>query len=182
MGGAASGSTYEAAIEQYCGLEAEVTDPSTGKTAKLYIGDSFAHPPTEGSIDIMLGAFTALNGNPNQNKDIVIKNAQWKLTGGKNPQYSAKGPGGNGGGSTTTTSGSTGGPGSSGSGSEGASPTTLLPSPSSSKYSSSSSEGGDSRKTSKNSGPDCTWGCWGWDCSVDVPCQGPWTCKGSYCK
>ncbi|KAL5392065.1 hypothetical protein PMIN02_006289 [Paraphaeosphaeria minitans] len=33
-----------------------------------------------------------------------------------------------------------------------------------------------------NSGVGCDWGCWGWDCSADVPCQEPWTCKGGYCK
>ncbi|KAL5386154.1 hypothetical protein DPSP01_004238 [Paraphaeosphaeria sporulosa] len=33
-----------------------------------------------------------------------------------------------------------------------------------------------------NSGVGCDWGCWGWDCSASVPCQGPWTCKGGYCK
>jgi hypothetical protein len=27
--------------QKYCGLEAKVTDPSTGKTSLLYIGDSF---------------------------------------------------------------------------------------------------------------------------------------------
>jgi hypothetical protein len=28
----------------------------------------------------------------------------------------------------------------------------------------------------------CWWGCYGWDCSASVPCQGPWTCKSGYCK
>jgi hypothetical protein len=27
--------------QKYCGLEAKVTDPSTGKTMLMYIGDSF---------------------------------------------------------------------------------------------------------------------------------------------
>ncbi|KAF1948532.1 glycoside hydrolase [Byssothecium circinans] len=36
--------------------------------------------------------------------------------------------------------------------------------------------------TSKPASGKCDWGCFGWDCSATVPCQGSYTCKGGYCK
>ena len=112
MGGAASGSAWTAATKQYCGLEAKVTDTKTGKTSLMYIGDSFAHPPSPGSIDIMLGAYSTLDGNPGGNKNTVIKDVQWELTGNMNTAYMAPGaPGatpGQGGGSTSSTGGGAG--------------------------------------------------------------------------
>lgn len=44
MGGATYNSNpdaWRAQSRKYCGLEAQVTDPSTGKTLLLYIGDAF---------------------------------------------------------------------------------------------------------------------------------------------
>lgn len=44
MGGATYNSdpvAWKQQTQKYCGLEAKVTDPSTGKTMLLYIGDAF---------------------------------------------------------------------------------------------------------------------------------------------
>lgn len=44
MGGATYNSNpdaWRAQSRKFCGLEAQVTDPSTGKTSLLYIGDAF---------------------------------------------------------------------------------------------------------------------------------------------
>lgn len=44
MGGATYNSNptaWKQQTQKYCGLEAKVTDPTTGKTSLLYIGDSF---------------------------------------------------------------------------------------------------------------------------------------------
>jgi hypothetical protein len=44
MGGATFNSNPDAWRQQtrkYCGLEAKVTDPTTGKSQLMYIGDSF---------------------------------------------------------------------------------------------------------------------------------------------
>ncbi|KAJ3012643.1 hypothetical protein HKX48_006178 [Thoreauomyces humboldtii] len=80
---------------KYCGLEAEVTDPSTGITKILYIVDAFDHQyvRSPGSIDIMTKAWESLTSQDANDKDIVIKGVQWKLTGKRNPKYAFKGPG-----------------------------------------------------------------------------------------
>jgi len=44
MGGATYNSNptaWKQQTQKYCGLEAKVTDPSTGKTMLMYIGDAF---------------------------------------------------------------------------------------------------------------------------------------------
>ncbi|KAJ4151551.1 hypothetical protein LMH87_012243 [Akanthomyces muscarius] len=76
MGGATYNSNpdaWRAQSRKYCGLEAQVTDPSTGKTSLLYIGDAFddAWIKRTGSIDIMIDAFSNLHGNPNGNKNTL---------------------------------------------------------------------------------------------------------------
>ncbi|KAK7428394.1 hypothetical protein QQZ08_005013 [Neonectria magnoliae] len=96
MGGATYGSNptaWKAATKKYCGLEAKLTDPATGKTKLMYVGDAFddAWVRTPSSIDIMIDAFTAVNGNPNGNKNIVINPVKWELTGNVNTQYAAAG-------------------------------------------------------------------------------------------
>lgn len=60
MGGATYSSNPDAWRQQtrkYCGLEAKVTDPTTGKSQLMYIGDSFddkwvrvSHPASFGGI------------------------------------------------------------------------------------------------------------------------------------
>jgi len=81
--------------QKHCGLEAKVTDPTTGKTMLMYIGDAFddnwipkGYPE---SLDIMLSPFTALHGNPNGNKNTVINPVHWELTGRVNTKYAAAG-------------------------------------------------------------------------------------------
>ncbi|KAL4728169.1 hypothetical protein ACLX1H_004905 [Fusarium chlamydosporum] len=96
MGGATWASNPTAWREQtrkYCGLEALVTDPSTGKSKLMYIGDAFddAWVRSPGSIDIMIDAFSAIHGNPNGNKNNVINPVKWALTGNVNTQYAADG-------------------------------------------------------------------------------------------
>lgn len=43
------------------------------------------------SIDIMLGVFSSIHGDPRGNKNDVIKDVQWELTGRVNTQYAAPG-------------------------------------------------------------------------------------------
>lgn len=76
---------WEIDTATWCGLEAKVTDPNTGKSMLLYIYDAFdpAWVRTEYAIDVMVDAFSQLNGNPNGNKDIVVQNMQWELTGNR---------------------------------------------------------------------------------------------------
>ncbi|KLO78941.1 uncharacterized protein LW93_4264 [Fusarium fujikuroi] len=110
MGGATYNSNPDAWRQQtrkYCGLEAKVTDPTTGKSQLMYIGDSFDDKwvRTPASIDIMIDAYSNIHGNPNGDKNNVIKGVQWELTGRVNTQYAAPGAswpptsGGSGGGS-----------------------------------------------------------------------------------
>ncbi|KXT13890.1 hypothetical protein AC579_2624 [Pseudocercospora musae] len=82
---------WKESIAKYCGLEAKVTDPSTGKSMLLYVGDSFedAYCRGPGWIDIMIGPFKQLHGDPKGNKNYDINNVHWELTGKKNPRYSA---------------------------------------------------------------------------------------------
>jgi len=84
---------WKAATQKYCGLEAKVTDPSTGKSKIMYIGDGFDEKwvKSANSVDIMLDAFIEIHGDPNGNKNDVIKNVQWELTGNRNTQYAAPG-------------------------------------------------------------------------------------------
>ncbi|RGP81751.1 hypothetical protein FLONG3_136 [Fusarium longipes] len=96
MGGATWGSNPDAWRQQtrkYCGLEAKVTDPTTGKSQLMYIGDSFddAWVRTPASIDIMIDAYSNIHGNPNGDKNNVIKGVQWELTGRVNTKFAAPG-------------------------------------------------------------------------------------------
>lgn len=112
MGGATWSSDPDAWREQagkYCGLEAKVKDPATGKTKLMYIGDAFddawvrviqvdgqpfpnsanASLKTPASIDIMIDAFSEMHGSPNNDKNDVINDVEWKLTGNSNTEYAA---------------------------------------------------------------------------------------------
>ncbi|KAF5022178.1 hypothetical protein F66182_5765 [Fusarium sp. NRRL 66182] len=78
---------------KHCGLEARVTDPVTGRSKLMYIGDAFDDTwvRSPGSIDIMIDAFSEIHGNPNGNKNDVIKDVRWELTGNVNTKYAAPG-------------------------------------------------------------------------------------------
>ncbi|GME48517.1 uncharacterized protein FVRRES_07645 [Neofusicoccum parvum] len=94
MGGATWSSDPDAWREQagkYCGLEAKVKDPATGKTKVMYIGDAFddAWVRTPASIDIMIDAFSEMHGSPNNDKNDVINDVEWELTGNSNTEYAA---------------------------------------------------------------------------------------------
>ncbi|KAH7198943.1 uncharacterized protein B0J16DRAFT_331389 [Fusarium flagelliforme] len=96
MGGATWSFNQDAWRQQtrkYCGLEAKVTDPTTGKSQLMYIGDAFddAWVRTPASIDIMIDAFSNIHGNPNGDKNNVIKGVQWELTGRVNTKFAAPG-------------------------------------------------------------------------------------------
>ncbi|RGP60885.1 hypothetical protein FSPOR_10386 [Fusarium sporotrichioides] len=176
MGGATYGSNPTAWREQtrkYCGLEALVTDPTTGKSKLMYIGDAFddAWVRTPASIDIMIDACSAIHGNPNGNKNDVIKNVKWELTGNVNTQYAADGA------SWPTAAGS-------------------APKPTATSGACTGCLGAkcNGKTTVCNAGltclsPDgicsdkaCNWGCDGWSCSATVPCQAPQTCISGVCK
>ncbi|KAH7159532.1 hypothetical protein B0J13DRAFT_465562 [Dactylonectria estremocensis] len=171
MGGATWNSNPTAWRDQtrkYCGLEALVTDPSTGKTKLMYIGDAFddAWVRTPASIDIMIDAFSAIHGNPNGDKNKVISPVKWELTGKVNTQYTAAG-------ASWPTAG-------------GGSPP---PQPTAGAI----GDKCDGQTKLCNSGltclsPDgvcsdkaCNWGCTGWSCSSTSPCQKPNTCVNSVC-
>ncbi|MBC7660565.1 MAG: hypothetical protein H7249_12780 [Chitinophagaceae bacterium] len=70
---------------KWCGLEARVTNPKTGKSELLYIVDAFEPTwvRTEFAIDILIGPFISLVGNPNGDKNVVVQDMQWELTGNR---------------------------------------------------------------------------------------------------
>lgn len=176
MGGATYNSNptaWRQQTAQHCGLEAKVTDPKTGKSMLMYIGDAFDDRwvLSPSSIDIMIDAFSSIHGNPNGNKNDVIKDVQWELTGRINTKYAAPGA------VWPTKAGTSPNP-----------PQTSAP-----------SAGGvgakcDGQTTVCNAGltclsPDgvcstnaCNWGCTGWSCSASSPCQKPNTCISGVCK
>ncbi|KAI8819170.1 uncharacterized protein EV422DRAFT_621291 [Fimicolochytrium jonesii] len=80
----------------YCGREAQVTDPQTGKTSLLFITDAFDHQwvRSPGSIDIHLNAWRKLKNSQTNDKNTVIKPVNWHLTGRISAQYAFKGKGG----------------------------------------------------------------------------------------
>ena len=70
---------------KWCGLEAKVTNPHTGKSKLLYIYDAFDPywVKTEFAIDILLGPFTELAGDPKGDKNVVVHDMEWELTGNR---------------------------------------------------------------------------------------------------
>ncbi|KAL7007573.1 hypothetical protein EMMF5_003037 [Cystobasidiomycetes sp. EMM_F5] len=74
---------YNAAATAFCGREAIVTDPSTGKSITAFICDGFDSKwvKTPASLDLTVAAFTAIKGSFDNNKNTVIQGATWKLTG-----------------------------------------------------------------------------------------------------
>lgn len=87
--------SYEEAAGNYCGLEATVTNPDNGETMTLYIIDAFDHQwvLSPGSIDIMTNTFNQLVCQTVTDKNTVIHNVQWQLTGNKNDKYKFYGVG-----------------------------------------------------------------------------------------
>ena len=75
--------------QDYCGLEALVTDPKTGKKMLMYIVDGFVDQwlRTPRSIDIIYGAYAAIDTDPHGDKNQVIKGVQWELTGRRANEY-----------------------------------------------------------------------------------------------
>ncbi|GAA5999812.1 hypothetical protein JCM10207_005922 [Rhodosporidiobolus poonsookiae] len=69
-----------------CGLEAKVYSPATGKTVDLIIADAFDDDwvLTPASIDVIYGSFAELFGESTDDKNDVVKDVWWTLTGGRN--------------------------------------------------------------------------------------------------
>ncbi|BGP48701.1 hypothetical protein JCM10450v2_004577 [Rhodotorula kratochvilovae] len=84
-----------AAKTAFCGLAAEVYSPKTGKTVTLYIADAFDDTwvRTPASIDVIYGSFELLFGETTDNKDDVVKECWWQLTGEREDKYTYKGVG-----------------------------------------------------------------------------------------
>lgn len=77
------GGDYTKAATAFCGREAIVTDPSNGKSITAFICDGFDDTwvRTPASLDLTVGAFTAIYGSFDNNKDTVVQGATWKFTG-----------------------------------------------------------------------------------------------------
>ncbi|KAM0265509.1 hypothetical protein ACHAPA_007658 [Fusarium lateritium] len=186
MGRATYGSNptaWRQQTQKYCGLEALVTDPSTGKSKLMYIGDAFDDKYIKGSrasIDIMVDAFSAIHGNPNGDKNKVIKGVTWQFTGNVNTQYTAAG--------ASWPTASVPAP----------KPTSSVPAPNPTSPSEPCAGCLGAKCDGQTSlckagltclSPDgicsdkaCNWGCVGWSCSADIPCQKPQTCISGVCK
>ncbi|KAL8799661.1 MAG: hypothetical protein Q9182_005731 [Xanthomendoza sp. 2 TL-2023] len=92
MGGATSGPSWDQQRRQYCGGEANVTNPANGRSKLLYIGDSFCASRSAGSIDIIIDAFIEIyERSPNNNHQLVMNPVHWYLTGNVNKAYLADG-------------------------------------------------------------------------------------------
>jgi len=69
----------------YCGREVKFTNPNNGKTAMGFICDGFDDrwAKRSGNSDLTIGLFNELTGKAfSNNKNDVIMNLQWELTGG----------------------------------------------------------------------------------------------------
>ncbi|GAA5967620.1 hypothetical protein JCM11641_005712 [Rhodosporidiobolus odoratus] len=86
--------SYTDAATAFCGLEAIVTSPN-GLTTTLYIADAFDDTwvRTPASIDVVYGSFPLLFGSVTNNKNDVVKQGSWTLTGRRNERYKFKGLG-----------------------------------------------------------------------------------------
>ncbi|GJN90946.1 hypothetical protein Rhopal_003960-T1 [Rhodotorula paludigena] len=76
------------AKEGFCGLEARVYSPKTDKTLTMYIADAF-----DDTIDVIYDSFAEIFGSTTDNKDDVVKECWWELTGGREEKYTYKGVG-----------------------------------------------------------------------------------------
>ncbi|GAA6039500.1 hypothetical protein JCM8097_009583 [Rhodosporidiobolus ruineniae] len=79
----------------FCGLEAEVYSPKTGALVTMIIADAFDDTwvKTPASIDVIYGSFPALFGSSTDNKNDVVKEVWWQLTGNRNESFTYKGVG-----------------------------------------------------------------------------------------
>jgi hypothetical protein len=86
---------WEKYIKKWCGLEALVFNPETGKSMLMFIIDAFDDKwvRSPGSIDIMKDSYLYLTDSAPLNKQKVIHDVKWELTGNRNNQYSGKGQG-----------------------------------------------------------------------------------------
>ncbi|KAI5248091.1 hypothetical protein E4T43_01441 [Aureobasidium subglaciale] len=180
---------WRTATRKYCGLEALVTDPATGKQKLMYIADAFdpryvtgmGHP--KASLDIMLNSWSELYGkSPNGNKNLVINPVQWVLTGNINTQWTADGavwPTKTGGIQTKT---STSPAKTCEWGCLGWDCSATVPCQSPNVCVSGYCRSSAATTTVPTSAPTCSWGCLGWDCSASVPCQSPNVCVNNYCR
>ncbi|GAA5983814.1 hypothetical protein JCM10908_005937 [Rhodotorula pacifica] len=84
-----------AAKKAFCGLEAKVYSPATGKTVTLYIADAFDDEwvRTPASIDVMYDSFAEVYGSKTDDKNDVVKEVSWQLTGNRNDKYTYKAAG-----------------------------------------------------------------------------------------
>ncbi|KAK4052617.1 hypothetical protein OIO90_004245 [Microbotryomycetes sp. JL221] len=93
---------YERAAKAYCGLEAKFYVSPQGhiddknnkgsertKEVLLWIGDGFAQEwvKSEGSVDIVKQSFQKMFGKKTEDKNDVILDLEWELTGNRNDQY-----------------------------------------------------------------------------------------------
>jgi hypothetical protein len=80
---------------EYCGLEAIVRNPTTGIESTLYITDAFdpRWVRSPGSIDIHVQSYQVLTRFATLDKNIVIQNVEWRLTGRRNARYAFQGQG-----------------------------------------------------------------------------------------
>ncbi|GAA5864196.1 hypothetical protein JCM3774_001253 [Rhodotorula dairenensis] len=84
-----------AAKRAFCGLEAKVYSPATRKTVTLFIADAFDDKwvRTPASIDVMFDSFASLFGRTTHDKNDVVKDVSWRLTGKRNEQFTYEGVG-----------------------------------------------------------------------------------------
>lgn len=85
---------YDAAANAYCGLEARFTTPD-GTQGTLYIIDGFddAWVRTPASVDVPIETFAQFFGARTEDKNDVVKEVEWTLTGKRDERYSFKGSG-----------------------------------------------------------------------------------------
>ncbi|GAA5843491.1 hypothetical protein JCM9279_000766 [Rhodotorula babjevae] len=85
----------EAAKTGFCGQWASVYSPKTGKTTQLMIADAFddSWVLTPASIDVIYGSFADLFGSSTDDKNDVVKEVSWILTGERDDKFTYKGVG-----------------------------------------------------------------------------------------
>ncbi|KAJ8294364.1 hypothetical protein OF846_002893 [Rhodotorula toruloides] len=84
-----------AAKKGFCGLKATVYSPKTGRLIPMIIADAFDDKwvRTPNSIDVIYGSFAELFGSATDNKDDVVKDVWWMLTGERDDKFTYKGVG-----------------------------------------------------------------------------------------
>ncbi|GAA5820734.1 hypothetical protein JCM11251_003133 [Rhodosporidiobolus azoricus] len=79
----------------FCGLWTVVYSPKTGKEVKMIIADGFddAWIKAENSIDVIKGTFPELFGQETDDKNDVVMDIWWTLTGERDEKFTYKGVG-----------------------------------------------------------------------------------------